>query len=71
MADEGDQPQKPSRSEPPEYNVYRSRPRLWDRIRKPDLSGLGRRFGRGDDSEKEPKPLKMPGERPAWRKWLK
>ena len=71
MADEGDKPQKPPRSEPPEYNVYRSRPRLWDRIRKPDLSGLGRRFGRGDDSDKEPKPLKMPGERPAWRKWLR
>ncbi len=71
MADEGDRPQKPRGDEPPDYTVYKSRPRLLDRIRKPDLSGLGRRFGRGGDSDEPPKPLKMPGERPWWRRALK
>ena len=72
MADEGDRPQKPPRDEPPEYTVYRSRPSLRDRFRKPDLSGLGRRFGRGDgDGEKPPKMPTAADERPWWRKALK
>jgi LCP family protein required for cell wall assembly len=71
MADEGDRPQKPPGDEPPEYTVYKSRPRLLDRIRKPDLSGLKGKLGRGGDSDEPPKPLTMPGERPWWRRALK
>src|SRR5262245_46379558 len=71
MADEGDGPQKPPAEEPPEYTVYRSRPRLLDRIRKPDLSGLRGKLKRGDGGDEPPKPLKMPSERPWWRRALK
>ncbi len=71
MAEEGDKPQPPERPEPPDYNVYKSRRRLVDRIRKPDLSGLpGRRKGGGGD-EKPPTPLVSPDERPWWRRALK
>jgi len=51
--------------------VYRSRPRLLDRIRKPDLSGLRGKLKRGDGEDEPPKPLKMPSERPWWRRALK
>ena len=68
MPEGGDKPEPPERQEPPEYTVYRSRPSLRDRIRKPDLSGLGDRFGRGDKPPKEPG---TPGERPGWRRILK
>ena len=71
MADQGDGPQKPPSDEPPEYTVYRSRPRLLDRIRKPDLSGLRGKLRRGDGSDEPPKPLKAPDERPWWRRALK
>jgi LCP family protein required for cell wall assembly len=71
MPDQGEEPQKPAGDEPPEYTVYRSRPRLLDRIRKPDLSGLRGKLKRGDGSEEPPKPLKMPSERPWWRRALK
>jgi LCP family protein required for cell wall assembly len=71
MPDEGDRPQKPPADEPPEYTVYRSRPRLLDRIRKPDLSGLRAKLKRGDGSDEPPKPLKVPSERPWWRRALK
>jgi LCP family protein required for cell wall assembly len=58
------------RREPPDYTVYKSRPRLIDRIRKPDLSSLTGRLkrGGGDDSGKPPKP---PADRPWWRTALK
>jgi LCP family protein required for cell wall assembly len=55
------------RKEPPEYTVYKSRPRLIDRIRKPDLSGLTDRLKGGGG----PKPPKPPAERPWWRTGLK
>ena len=74
MADAGDQPPKPERQEPPEYTVYKSRRRLTDRIRKPDLSGLGSKLGRGGDGgddSKPPRKLSMPGERPPWRRIAK
>ena len=51
--------------------MYRSRPRLLDRIRKPDLSGLRGKLKRGDGEDEPPKPLKMPSERPWWRRALK
>jgi LCP family protein required for cell wall assembly len=57
------------RKEPPEYKVYRSRPRLIDRIRKPDLSTLTGKLKRGGDGgEGPPKP---PSDRPWWRTGLK
>jgi LCP family protein required for cell wall assembly len=56
------------RSEPPDYTVYKSRPRLIDRIRKPDLSSLTDRLRRGGGS---PKPPKAPTSRPWWRTALK
>src|SRR5215210_5348609 len=61
------QPPKPP--EKPEYNVYRSRRRLSDVFRKPDLAGLRGRLGRG-----ERPPPSVPGEpehRPWWRVGLK
>lgn len=70
MAD-GDRPQPP---EKPEYSVYKSRRRLGDMVRKPELGSLGDRFKRGDQGgEKPPKPLRAPDERPLWRrvaKWV-
>jgi LCP family protein required for cell wall assembly len=57
------------RKEPPEYTVYRSRPRLIDRIRKPDLSALTGKLKRGGDGEA--KPPKPPSDRPWWRTGLK
>ena len=61
----GDEERKP----PPEYTVYKSRPRLIDRIRKPDLSSLTGRLKRGGDGESGPP--KPPTERPWWRTGLK
>jgi LCP family protein required for cell wall assembly len=71
MAEEGDKPQPPERSEPPDYTVYKSRPRLIDRIRKPDLSGLTGKLKRGGDGDEPPKPPVSPDERPWWRRALK
>ncbi len=44
-----------------------------DRLRKPDLSGLGGKLGRGDGGSKPPKPPRSTGEKPLWRrigKWV-
>jgi LCP family protein required for cell wall assembly len=72
MPESGDKPDPPKRQDPPEYTVYKSRPRLADRIRKPDLSGLKRKLpGGGGGGDKPPKPLVSPDERPWWRKALK
>jgi LCP family protein required for cell wall assembly len=77
MPDSGDKPEPPERQpppgrdEPPDYTVYKSRPRLADRIRKPDLSGLRGKLGRGGGEKKPPKPLTAAGERPLWRRVLK
>jgi LCP family protein required for cell wall assembly len=54
MPESGDKPDQPQRQEPPEYTVYKSRPSLRDRIRKPDLTSLGGKFGRGDKPPKTP-----------------
>jgi LCP family protein required for cell wall assembly len=67
MPESGDKPDPP-RQEPPEYTVYKSRPSLRDRIRKPDLSSLGGKFGRGD---KPPKAPGGPDEGWNWRRILK
>jgi LCP family protein required for cell wall assembly len=78
MPEEGEQPAEQPRKDPPEYNVYRSRPGLRDRFSKPGLDGLKAKLGDGDggdgDDGKPPKPPKMPGEtpdRPLWRRILK
>jgi LCP family protein required for cell wall assembly len=74
MPESGDKPDPPQRQDPPEYTVYKSRPRLADRIRKPDLSGLKSKLpggGDGGGADKPPKPLVSPDERPWWRKALK
>lgn len=65
---EGDPPQPPDK---PDYTVYKSRRRLGDLIRKPDLAGLRDRFKRGDKDEKPPKPVRSPDERPLWRRIAK
>jgi LCP family protein required for cell wall assembly len=73
MADDESQ-KPPPRSEPPEYNVYRSRRRFGGSIGKPDLSGLRERLGRGKRGDKAPKQPALPGqehERPLWRRGLR
>src|SRR5829696_5011080 len=71
MPDPGDESPKPKSEEPPEYRVYRSRPRLLDRIRKPDLSSLTRRGKGGGDGPGGAEPPRAPGERSWWRTALK
>ncbi len=68
MPETGDKPDPPERQEPPDYTVYKSRPSLRDRIRKPDVPSLGGRFGGGDKPPKEPG---TPGEGWNWRRILK
>jgi LCP family protein required for cell wall assembly len=73
---EGD-PQEPSEPakqpsqppEKPEYNVYRSRRRLSDVVRKPDVAGLRERLGRGE--RPPPAAPGEPADRPWWRRGLK
>jgi LCP family protein required for cell wall assembly len=67
MPDPGDESPKPKSEEPPEYRVYRSRPSLLDRIRKPDLSSLTGKLKRGGGDGG----AKPPTERPWWRTALK
>jgi LCP family protein required for cell wall assembly len=68
-ADEGERPPPP---EKPDYTVYKSRRRLSDLVRKPDLSRLTDRLrGRRGESEEPPKPVTAPDERPLWRRALK
>ena len=67
----GDRPEEPKRSEPPEYTVYRSRRRLRDRIRKPDVTGLTDRLKRGEGGDRGKKVPKAPSGRPSWRRALK
>src|SRR3954447_23411370 len=68
MPESGDKPDPPERQEPPDYTVYKARPSLRDRIRKPSLSGLGGKFGGGD---KPPKAPGTQGEGWNWRRILK
>jgi LCP family protein required for cell wall assembly len=64
--------ERPKPPEKPEYTVYRSRKRLRDRFRKPELPSLGR-AGKSDGtgSSKPPKAPSAPGGRPWWRRALK
>jgi LCP family protein required for cell wall assembly len=76
MPDEGDKPAEEPRKDPPEYNVYRSRPSLRERLGTPSLEGLRNRLGRGggDGADKPPPKLIAEGEeRPLWKriaKWV-
>jgi LCP family protein required for cell wall assembly len=60
---------KQERKEPPDYTIYKSRPRLIGRIRKPDLSSLTDRLQRGGGDR--PRPPTVKAERPWWRTGLK
>jgi LCP family protein required for cell wall assembly len=66
--------ERPEPPEKPEYTVYRSRNRLRDRFRKPDLSVPGARKKGGDGGgPRPPKAAKTPAsanERPWWRRAL-
>jgi LCP family protein required for cell wall assembly len=64
--DEGERPPPP---EKPDYTVYKSRRRLGDMVRKPDLSRLTDKLKRGGGEEKAP--TAPPDERPLWRRILK
>jgi LCP family protein required for cell wall assembly len=76
MPDEGDKPAEQPRQDPPEYNVYRSRPSLRERFGTPSLEGLRNKLGRGDGDggDKPPPKLIAEGdERPLWKritKWV-
>lgn len=68
MADE----ERPTPPEPPEYKVYKSRRRLSDAIRKPDMTGLRERLGRGNDDSQDPPGAPGEGpERPLWQRGLR
>ena len=71
MADED----RPTPPEPPDYTVYKSRRRFSDAIKKPDITGLRDRLGRGkDDSQDPPGAPGTPGEgpeRPLWQRGLR
>src|SRR5829696_9150677 len=59
--------------ERPDYKVYRSRPGLLSRLRKPDLSTLRdrtKRKGDGDEGD-EGKPAAPSAPKPLWRRVLK
>jgi LCP family protein required for cell wall assembly len=74
MPDEGDKPADQQRQEPPEYNVYRSRPSLRERFGKPGLEGLRNRLGRGGDGGDKPPPKLTTAdgeERPLWKRVAK
>ncbi len=71
-------PEKPPEPpEKPDYTVYRSRRRLGDLVRKPDLAGLRDRLKRGEkpgEKPEEPPPPGIPSEpeaKPWWRRGLK
>ena len=59
--------------ERPDYKVYRSRPGILSRFRKPELGSLREKLGRGSkpDGRPEPKAPRAPGERSTARKVLK
>ncbi len=62
---------KRSGSEPPEYTVYRSRPRLTDRFKKPDLSSLTDRLKRGGGGGRPPRATRGAASGPPWRRVAK
>jgi LCP family protein required for cell wall assembly len=67
MPDEGEQ----GRGEQgrPDYKVYRSRPRLLDRLRSPDVDSLRERPREPGERPSPRVPLPSPG-RPRWLKWV-
>ncbi|HSI80940.1 MAG TPA: LCP family protein [Solirubrobacterales bacterium] len=65
--DESNRPRPPER---PEYTVYRSRPRLLDRLRRKDRDQLGGERPEPDRPDRERRPG-LPGGRPPWRRILK
>lgn len=78
MPDEGERREDPRRKDPPEYTVYRSRPGLRDRLKKPGLEGLKGKLGRKDEGDrggggkKPPPSLAGAGdERPLWKRIAK
>src|SRR5215210_1531010 len=66
-----DDPGRPERPEPPDYKVYRSRPGLLSRLRKPDLGSLRERMRRGEGAPGERPERGTAGPRPAWRRVLR
>jgi LCP family protein required for cell wall assembly len=63
--------ERPKPPEQPEYTVYRSRRRLRDRFRKPELPSPGGDRRRDRDREKAPATAPAtPDERPWWRRAL-
>ena len=63
---------RPTPPEPPDYNVYKSRRRFSDAIRKPDMTGLRDRLGRGKDDSQDPPGAPGEGpERPLWQRGLR
>ena len=71
MPEPGDRPDDAERPEPPDYTVYKSRPSLRDRFRKPDLGGLTDRLKRSEGGDGGEKPPKAPSDKPWWRRALK
>ena len=64
--------ERPTPPEPPEYKVYKSRRRLSDAIRKPDMTGLRDRLGRGRNDSQDPPGAPGEGpEHPLWRRGLR
>src|ERR687897_890575 len=53
----------------PDYKVYRSRPRLLDRLRSPDVESLRERPREPGERPSPRVPLPSPGRRPWWR-WV-
>jgi len=66
-----DDPGRPERPEPPDYKVYRSRPGLLSRLRKPDVGSLRDRMRRRQGAPGEPPEGGPARPRPAWRRVLK
>ncbi len=64
--------EKPKPSGKPEYTVYRSRPRLRDRIGKPDLSSIGRggKSGGGGGWRDRLRSLTGGGGERRWLRWI-
>jgi LCP family protein required for cell wall assembly len=63
--------ERPEPPEKPDYTVYRSRKRLRDRIRKPELSKPAEPAKPPGGSGKPPKTPSAPAQRPGWRRGLK
>src|SRR5919106_1122355 len=67
MPDDGEQ--GPGEQGRPDYKVYRSRPRLLDRLRSPDVDSLRERPREPGERPSPRMPLPSPGRR-RWLKWV-